>query len=346
MHVGVSRKGGTTPASQEALRAYLFAAFRDLLEATAQIDLLILGDLFDEFEVAPHDWLPTYHLLREWLVAGNKLRLVAGNHDNSPRGNKISAFTMLAQVLKGEFGEEVQVFDIGQSGPVPGGWVIAHCANQDLFNAELDRVLALPVAPEVLYLHANYDNNFAVEADHSLNVSRDVAKAIAARGTTLVFAHEHQAKQDLGGKVVVLGNQWPTSIADCLGNDEKFAHVFDTDVITGEPAITKVRTWDRGCPVGYTEVEWTDLAEAPGGFVRITGKATAAQASDVMNLVAAFRQRSDAFVVANAVQIEGIAEVQDLPAQFEATKAFDVLAFIKQHLDADEIVAVEALLKD
>ena len=35
---------------------------------------------------------------------------------------------------------------------------------------------------------------------------------------------QDQAKKALGGKVIILGNQWPTSIADCLGNDAKFAH--------------------------------------------------------------------------------------------------------------------------
>lgn len=342
VHAGVQRKGGTTPASQEALRTYLFDSLEALLTETQERDILILGDLFDTFEVPLADWIRTYHILAETIDRGKHIILVAGNHDNSPRGGKVSSFTALCEVLQSRSSAgRVTVYDVGQSGPVPGGWVIPHCANQDLFNIELQKVLELDFPPEFLFLHANYDNNFAVNADHSLNVSMEQAAAISAGGTTLVFAHEHQARADLGGKVVVLGNQWPTSVSDCLNNDKKFAHVLRGG------QLTKLETWDKDSEAGYAEVNWTDLDDAlEVSFIRVSGTASSAQASDAVNAVAAFRQSSNAFVITNAVKVEGIAEIEELPAQFEAAKAFDVLSFIKQHLDADEIAVVEQLLKD
>jgi hypothetical protein len=280
-------------------------------------------------------------MLRNLLVSGKKIYLVSGNHDCSARGDKVSSFTLLARVLSAEFEEQVTVFDIGQSGPVPAGWVVAHCQNVDLFQLELEKVLAMEYPPEYLFLHCNYASPFLAHSDNSLNLTEEMAQKLAALGITSVLGHEHQARAALKGKVVLLGNQVSSSVADCLNNNTKHAHVLRDGV------LTKVETWNKDSEAGYAEVDWQDLATAPErAFIRVAGKASAAQASDVINAIAAFRQTSQAFVVTNAVQVAGIAEIADLPEQFEAASAFDVLDFIKKHLDADEVAVVESLLKD
>lgn len=271
------------------------------------------------------------------------LVLVAGNHDLSPKALRVSAFEMLAKVLVEQFGpKQVVVIGIDQWSVVDDDTVaLAHCSNQDTFDAKLKEVLALAKAGDRVLLHTNYDNGFAAVSDHSLNVSREQAKEFKDKGAFLYFAHEHQAREAFSGHVVVFGNQWPSSVSDCLNNDQKFMHVM-TDA-----GVEKVGTWSRK-PSGYAEIEWRNLgmwheSGQDPDFIRVTGTATASEAGECISTIAKFRTKSQAFVITNGVKIEGIAENSDLPEAFEATKAFDVLSFINENLDEPQRVAVAKL---
>lgn len=344
VHLGVRRKGGTTPATQEALRSYLFSAFEQMLYDTQEKHLLILGDLFDEFEVSPRDWLQTYLILQDWCTRGKTLTLVAGNHDWSPKGVKLSSFQMLAEVLVNQFGlDTVQIVKIDEWSRLFPGFdgciALAHCSNQDIFDMKLAEVLASVKEGDSVFVHCNFDNKFAAVSDHSLNISREKAYEFKDKGVTLYFAHEHQAKVDLGGRVVIFGNQWPTSIADCLGNDFKFTHTFN------EGGYAKVVTWSRADgPMPYSEVEWQELLQHTDipGFVKVVGEATASQSAEVIGTIAKFRQRASTLVISNAVKVDGIVEAEALPESFEVAKAFDVMAFIQANTTEREY---ETILK-
>jgi metallophosphoesterase superfamily enzyme len=344
IHIGFNRAGGTTPASREKLRNWLYGQVRSLLVNSDETRLVVLGDLFDGYEVPTRDLLDTFALLsRNWLRLDKTIVFIAGNHDNSPRGDRTSSFSALAQMLSTAHPDGVTLLDIGEHDYAGEGvYAVPHCANQDLFDAALRAAYQEHEANPFthLLLHANYDNGFAAESDHSLNVSEEAARNFTDVGVTLVFAHEHQARTELGGQVVCLGNQWPTSIADCLGNDGKFAHTLN------DGRLTQVLTWSSVQEDGgYAEVDWRDLAGTYPNFVRVAGDATAAQAADVINAIATFRQRSEAFVVTNAVRVDGVVALDELPQQFEAVKAFDVLAFIRGQLDERQVAVVEKLLE-
>lgn len=342
IHVGFQRKGGTTPKTQETLRSYLFDQLANILSITGEMHLLINGDLFDDFEISPRDWVETYLLLSKWLASHNTLTLAAGNHDWSPRGNRVSSFEMLCKVLKQERPDQVTVIGIDEWDGNEEFVVLAHCSNQDIFNLKLAEVLAVLQPSMYVFLHANYDNNFAAESDHSLNVSADQARAFAAKGAKLVFAHEHQARTALDGNVIVMGNQWPTSIADCLNNDEKFYHTLSMGLLEAHTV------WSRDhLTAGYGEIDWRHLFDEGvelNGFVRVVGSASSNEAAEVISAIAKFRQVSEAFIITNMVKIDGIVQAEELPASFEVAKKFDVMEFIKRHLDEDEVKAVEKLL--
>lgn len=345
LHLSVQRKSGTTPTSQEALRSYLFGSFQKAVAGSHETHLLILGDLFDEFEVAPRDWLDTYLVLSQWLSEGKRLTLVAGNHDHSPKAMRVSSFGMLAKVLDEQSGN-VNVISIDEFKYVaPHTAALAHCSNQTAFDTKLKGLLEDADLPQYLLLHANYNNEFAERGDHSLNVSVEQAEAFTSRGTTLVFAHEHQARSAFGGKVFVMGNQWPSSIADCQHNpgNTKFAHVLH------DGRIDQIVTWSADEDAGYVDVPWHHLDQPIASnvkFVRVSGDATSAQAAEVITAIAKFRRESDAFVVSNAVRIDGIVETEELPASFEVAKTFDVMQYIRQHLDEAEIAVVEGLMQE
>lgn len=345
VHFGFRRAGGTTPLSQEAARTYLFSSFVSLLANTAETHLLLQGDLFDDFTVELRDWLMAFQILDDWCSSGKMVTLVAGNHDHSARADKVSSFQALCDVLKSAHPISVNIIAIDEWHRVePGVVALAHCSNQDVFDMKLKEVLEVPLDqfPSWLLLHANYHNNFAACSDHSLNVSEDVAREFTQRGCKLVFAHEHQARTAINGKVICLGNQWPTSIADCLGNDEKFAHILKDNV------LSVVCTWARDTEFGYEEVNWRDLdkREPIMAFVKVVGEATAREGAEVINAISKLRQRSKAFVISNGVSIDGIVQSDTLPEQFEAAKAFDVMSFMKKQLDPEEFALAERLNKE
>lgn len=339
VHISVQRQGGTTPLSQSSLRGYQFAALRRLLETDEQ-HLVCAGDLFDSFEVPSRDLIETYEVFSNWLSQNRRLTLIAGNHDNSSRADKVSSFTLLGRVLSDQYGQAVRVIDINQSGFVePRVHAVAHHANQALFNEALDAALTKADQFDFLILHCNLNNTFAQQSDHSLDISADRARDFKEAGVHVLLAHEHNPR--IVGNVTVLGCQTPTSVLDCLDSPEKFAHTLND----GE--LKKIRTWDRNGEHGYHEVDWRILHIDPimNGFVRVTGKADADEASEVVNQIARFRQKSNAFVIGNAVQVAGLIEVEELPKSFEAARRFDVMEYISAHLSGEEMEVVNKLLE-
>lgn len=96
----------------------------------------------------------------------------------------------------------------------------------------------------------------------------------------------------------------------------------------------------------FIRLDWQGLAEYQGDakFIRVVGNAVSSEAGDCVTAIAKFRAVSDAFVISNAVKVEGIADNSDLPAEFEATKSFDVMEFINSNLDDAQRAAVVKLM--
>jgi hypothetical protein len=362
LHAGVNRTGGTTIATAFSLRTYLLASFKDLIFKHLDKDLAINGDLMDAFVIALFDLLELHGILRDWLIETStngaisvttepKIFLGRGNHDVAKDSSKLSSFDFLARLLKAEFGDRV-VIVTEPRWLERNIYMIPHMPNQDLFDlalqkaeAELDGTVR---GPALMLLHANYDNNFVTDSDHSLNVSAEQAQKLIARGWTLVFGHEHQARTALDERVIVTGNQWPSSIADCLGNpgDKKYAHIIHDDL-----DLSRIVTWSARGPefddVDFAEIDWRTLPEVSEGirFIRVVGEAPADDAPLVIQAIAKFRQSyGDAFVITNAVKVAGLAEMAELPATAETIKAFDVLGYLFEQLDEKQREVVKGLL--
>jgi len=348
-HLSVNRVSGTTPQSREDLRNYVFAEFDRLLHIADGHDLCILGDLFDAFEVAPRDWLEAYLLLAAWCDRNEEqnLDLVAGNHDVSLKGSKVSSFETLATVLKQQF-DNVLVTGIDESYSMylstGRAFVVAHHRNQELFDLTIAKVLSSCQRGDYVLLHANYDNKFAEQADHSLNVSAEQALEFTKKGVSLVFAHEHHHRREIphgtpadGGAVVCLGNQIPTSVSDVLGRADKFYWEL------WEEGLRKHRVW--GAEDNYAELDWRSLPQDTNAkFIRVVGDAVNAEAAQVIDAIHRFRQKSNAFVITNAVKIEGIADIESLPATFEAAKKFDVMEFVYGQLNEAEAEVIRKIV--
>lgn len=329
-HVGAVRAAGTTPFTAWQLRQYLLESFYSVIDMVPG-SLVILGDLFDTGHVGMADLLGVWHKLRRHVSSGAPLYLVQGNHDLEKNLTVLSSFQFLCKLLVTEFPGQVTVVDAPMRIHT-GAYIIPHLANQDLFDAALAQV------PECHYLlvHCNYHNGFAAQSDHSLNLSQDQALRLPVKH--IIFAHEHQARTALGGKVFVAGNQHPSSVADCLGNDVK-----SLTLLHPEGAPERFQTWQAKGE--FAEQDWRALTDSGEKFIRVVGEATAAEAADVVTAIAKFRNKSKALVITNATSVEGVADGEQIQMNMEQVKAFDVLSALLECLDEREQGVVQRLLK-
>lgn len=316
-HLGVKRQTGTTQYSRQLLQEYMFALFDQLLTETKGRDLLILGDLFDGFNVAKSVEIKVFAMLKQWADnnQGNTLYLVAGNHDLSTDSANISSFENLCVYLREVLKDRVV--------EIRGGYyrngstaVVPHMPNQKLFDAELDELLASDGIEYVL-LHCNYDNHFAKEADHSLNVSAERAAEFAAKGIQLVFAHEHKPRDV--GNCRIIGNQIPSSIADCLDNDiKRYATL-------GEDGLT-YHTFGLVNDI-YREIDWKDVHRSIyKPFVRVTGTAEFHEAAEVLEVLSEARKlHPSAYVIGNAVKVGNVSFESDTPDVLESIDIYKMV---------------------
>lgn len=335
-HVGAIRAGGTNPASAFALRTYILERLNALLDACVDGDLLINGDLFDTYNIPYLDLLATFDALVGWLSKNPScaIHLPAGNHDLSKTTSTMSSFQFLSRLLA----KHPRVFAYEEPSRLHGYddiSVIPHMQNQDIFDIALMRV---PKDTKYLFLHCNFDNKFAQQQDHSLNLSVEQAQALSVE--RIVLGHEHQRSLHLAGKVMVPGNQIPSSVSDCLGNREKFMTIITDNKMEFVPVWSADESFER--------IDWHDLSMANehSQFIRVEGEASASEAPAVVALIAKLRQSHKAFVITNAVQIEGRkGEVER--TSLEKAQRFDVLTALMTRLKKPEWQAkVRKLLED
>lgn len=349
IHLGVQRLAGTTLHSANQLRSWMFSELKRFLGQHLDKDVLINGDLFDGFTVDAATILKTYEILSQWIVASDgNLVLARGNHDYQPKAEKISSFDLLAGILESRHPLSVTVVtEPTLICPDRRFLVIPHMPNQDLFDEAL--VDAAENEGQLIFLHANYDNHFAVQSDHSLNVSEEQARSLMARGNRLFFGHEHQRRVLFNGDVYIAGNQWPSSVADCLSHGPaqqdgcKYAHVI------AEDGVVPVKTWDG---INFAQIDWERLqaGDFPDPeifqFIRVTGVADAAQGEEVVQLISKLRKTNEAFVITNAVKVGGVEGLDELAdTTFEAIKSFNVLEALLEQLDEREQATIKELLE-
>ena len=324
IHAGAIRSAGTTPATRQTLRERILLKFEQLLPDEG--DLLINGDLLDQTHIPASDLFAVYGILTHWLTAhpNSFLYNSRGNHDCASSSNVMSSFDLLGKLLTMHFpGRYVH---IDKPTATPHGYVIPHMPNQVLFD---DAVAAVPEC-DFLFVHCNIHNNFAAQSDHSLNLSLDQIAACKARH--IVCAHEHHGRTL--GKVTITGLQAPSSVADWLSPGDKQYAVIQDGKLT---LHTCARRADE-----FAEMPWNDLKPSTAPFIRISGEATAAQASEALAAVAAYRRTSEALVVANAVRVQA-AEGADFEDAVADMKGYDVMSMLREVLEPNEVKILEGL---
>ncbi len=330
LHISALRSAGTTPQTAWQLRQDLLKGLEDILNR-CDSDLAINGDFADDYKMVPADMLAAYYLFANWFEKGHRVYALPGNHCLSKSSLDLSSFEMLFRFLQAQYPDQVEL--MMEPGALRDGiYAVPHVPNQSLLDLELERV---PKGTRYLLLHANVNNAFAQHADHSLDVSEAQLKSLDVEHA--IFGHEHVGRELLGGKVVVVGNPFPSSISDCLNNSTKRMLKITDD---GHEFI---ETWKA--EGDYVEMHWQELQETSARFVRTVGTATAAEADQVISSIAAFRKSSKALVVGNAVRIAGVNDQAELELSHEEVVAFDVLQALLKILDPDEGTKIQDLLE-
>ena len=217
LHLGCHRVSGTTPESREDLRTWVFAEASRICFENLDKNLLILGDLFDGFSVDTRDVQAAIVLLHGWLEKSQRtLILVAGNHDWSPKGNKLSSFHLLSSVLTMLHPTKVTVVDERPVEVYPRVLVVPHAPNQEVFNLWLGETNG--IKDGAILLHANCMSRFSEDSLHSLNVSEEQLDGMREHNL-VVFAHEHIMRTPKQ-RVVVIGNNVPSATSDLIGADK------------------------------------------------------------------------------------------------------------------------------
>lgn len=343
LHLGVVRSSGTTPASALKLRQDNLQRFDALLQTCEDDAVLINGDLFDTFSIPHQDLWESIQISQRYLAGNEQAKLYAarGNHDLSRNGTLMSSFDLYCKVLSSMFPE--RFFGITEPTYIASedAYVIPHLLNQDRHDAAL---LAVP-ACSFLFLHANYDNFYALEADHSVNVTKEQCRVSPAQ--VIVFGHEHSHKTALAGKVMITGCQLPTSVADWVSNDVKYLlrtslQPSAKHVDESAPSLELVPVLQAS--TDFSRQDWRNLQDTGARFIRVEGEATASEAADAVSAISKFRARSDALVITNAVRVEG-ATPEEIELSVEQMAVFDVKAAVLELLTEQERTVLLGLLE-
>lgn len=343
LHLGVQRASGTTPASAEALRGWLHDQHDALINDPQFIahDLAYNGDLFDQFMVPLADTVRVADSWHVWLATHDgKIHVGRGNHDISKDSSRVSMFDFICTMMKSAY--PTRFFSYVEFGQINDKtFILPHCINQEEFDVALTGALQIPDGT-VLLLHANYDNQFSANSDHSLSVTIEQAQKFKAKGCKLLFGHEHAMSVDNENNVFITGNQFPTSIADLIETPTKYY----AEIVDGCIEIFPMPYGE----VLLQQVDWKDV-ETMGEycrFIKVVGNVSVEENVKVVEVVSALRAAAvNTFVVANGVHVVQADEIGGgMALTGEEIRAVNVFDFLYEHLSPEQIVVVKRLVAE
>lgn len=213
-HLGVSRKANTTRASSQRLKHRVFEQTLRLVNGiTPGTTVICCGDLFDKFSNDEKT------LAQGIQVADRCHYILAGNHDSQKDLHKYSSFDLLLDEIYPSMAETALISMEMRTHVSDPYTFVPHALTQSRFEDILDSLNPNPNYPHnYLFLHCSWDRETDQESageEAALNLSRRKAQELLAKGFTRIFlGHEHKPTEALGGRVIVVGNPFPTSFGD------------------------------------------------------------------------------------------------------------------------------------
>lgn len=203
-HLGTSRSAHTSRSSSELLRARLFT---EAISLASKPNSICVGDLFDSSTNNEET------LLQGFKVASLCKYVLAGNHDEE---NIVNRVTTLRAIKSLGVNSVVSSNDLSRpSYFIDGQFVfVPHQLSQSMFMESLELAYKSANSGSVLFLHCNYNFEMATSSTATLNLSESVAEQLLDKFNFIFLGHEHKQNSHLNGRVIVVGNTFPTSFSD------------------------------------------------------------------------------------------------------------------------------------
>ena len=216
-HLGVNRRANTTSASRVRIKEQALQTVSDLV--TTEEETVCVGDFFDTFSNNEEDIVAA-------CAPFSQLKMcLAGNHDVVNDNSKKGSLDVLAEVFPSVVVPRVAVGEVARpaSYSYGGGAVliqaVPHHSSQQLFEEALQQAYDLAKASKgsptkLLLLHCNYNLPEALSTDTALNLTEEDAEVLLEVFDYVLLGHEHTPSDHFGGRLLIVGNSFPTSFSD------------------------------------------------------------------------------------------------------------------------------------
>jgi DNA repair exonuclease SbcCD nuclease subunit len=323
-HLGVNRVAHTTPQSRKNLKDEVFKQAMSVIKGENVINIH-LGDLFDKFS-------NNEEVIRQGAEVCRQCAFVmSGNHDMSNRDTAKGSFELLNSL--GGFNT---VTETSVKYPMENTTVVfePHCLTQEEFVSRLKEWQWEEKSNRTrfLLLHCNYDSKFP-QKDSTLVLERDMAEKLLEVFDYILIGHEHNARTDFDGRVVCVGNIFPTSFGDI---SDKYVWEWNGEelkkrLVWSEQLRFKQITWEvlLSNLSGFIEERAIyELSEVQ--FIRITGTAPATKMPEISKAINKLWELvPSALMIGNFVQAEELLIEAINPTE---GKAIDVVGQISAEL--------------
>ena len=305
-HLGANRVANTTPKSRMALRQALYSQALACTEGTPPA--FMLGDLFNSYSNSEDVLLQGLEVTRKCKAT------MAGNHDVHASADAVGSFQALIEAAGSDglcwaaFGTtEVKSYSL-KGAEV---FMVPHVTDQGLFEQALRDAVALLKDPKanraVLCLHCNYNLPWDT-TDTALNLTEEAAQDLLNHFDYVLLGHDHHAKVEMDGRLIVLGNTHPTGFGD-ISDKYRYALLPDGSMVR-QPIWQKGQQYDEVDVGGRTAGilhDWVRDNNAPQ-FIDIVGEVVADEVVELNRTVNKL-WAAGALAIRNRVSVQG-AEVE------------------------------------
>ena len=228
LHLGLTRTANHTAESSQRREQASREMLRQVL-ATSHDLAVCGGDFFDKFSNSETTIIEAMEYANEFDY------ILAGNHDHSQRADTKSSLDVIDNSLAQCIVVRQPLINLANHSDFDSPdtarlFFMPHCLSQELFMAALDDAQQQAEQagldlPRVLVTHCSYDLSFEL-ATSSLNLPRERAEQILTAFDYVLLGHEHVAREDFDGRLIVIGSHFPTSFSDLT---DKRHLIFDTE---------------------------------------------------------------------------------------------------------------------
>ena len=227
-HIGMTRTANHTSESSQRREQESRTVLLHALQTTHDV-AVCAGDFFDKFSN------PETTIIESLEFADAFNYVLAGNHDSSQRDDTRSSLDIidvsLARCLVVKEPMNHLISSSGFADPdAVRLWFVPHALSQGLFlgaldQAQLEANAAGSGGVRILVTHCSYDLSFELSTS-SLNLTRERAEQLLTAFDYVLLGHEHVAREDFDGRLIVIGSHFPTSFSDLT---DKRHLIFNTD---------------------------------------------------------------------------------------------------------------------